>query len=395
MDRIAYFFIGVLALSSCAAPETRKPVDQHATQETVNLYRNLFEVAEKGLMFGHEDDLAYGVGWWAVEGRSDVKETAGSYPAVYGWDLGDIGAERNLDSVRFDDMVRWIREVYERGGVNTISWHLDNPASGGSSWDKTPSVKAILPGGGKHAEYLRSLDAVADFFDKLRSGDKKIPIIFRPFHEHNGDWFWWGKGNCEERDYIELWKFTADYLKDERRINHLLYAFSPDRSRMDLSLGKAAYFWGYPGDDYIDIIGLDNYWDVGSSYNDKTAMESRPELVQSLELISGIAQEKNKPAALTETGAEALTIDQWYTKVLLQPVKENKARIRIAWALVWRNARPDHMYAPYPGHASSADFVEFRNDPAVFFEDDIKGIYSSEVKIEKPEVRQVATHPNE
>jgi len=395
MKKIAYLLTGAFMIASCAGQDDGKPVDQNATPETVNLYRNLFLIAEKGFMFGHEDDLAYGVGWWAEEGRSDVKETAGSYPAVYGWDLGDIGAERNLDSVLFDDMVRWIREVYERGGINTISWHLDNPVSGGSSWDKTPAVKAILPGGEKHAEYLRSLNLVADFFDKLRSGDKKIPIVFRPFHEHNGDWFWWGKGNCEESDYIELWKFTAGYLKNERKINHLLYAFSPDRSRMDLSTGQASYFWGYPGDEYVDIIGLDNYWDVGSTYNKKTVEESKPELVQSLEMISEIAREKNKPAALTETGNEALTIDQWYTKVLLQPVKENRERIRIGWALVWRNARPDHMYAPHPGHPSAADFLEFRNDPIVFFEDDIEGIYAGKVKIIKQEERPASAAQTE
>jgi len=76
-------------------------VDSLATDETVALFTNLRTVSETKVLFGHQDDLAYGIGWVAEAGRSDVKEVCGDYPAVYGWDLGDIQNEANLDGVNF------------------------------------------------------------------------------------------------------------------------------------------------------------------------------------------------------------------------------------------------------------------------------------------------------
>jgi hypothetical protein len=87
------------------------PIDKGATRETINLYRNLRRVLNKGFMFGHQDDLAYGVGWKYEEGRSDIKDVTGEYPAVYGWELGRLEIDQpfNLDSVPFDKMRQLIR----------------------------------------------------------------------------------------------------------------------------------------------------------------------------------------------------------------------------------------------------------------------------------------------
>ncbi len=76
-------------------------VDRKATTETVALYNNLKKRLNKGFMFGHQDDLAYGVGWKYQDGRSDIKDVTGDYPAVYGWELGDLEIDKpvNLDSV--------------------------------------------------------------------------------------------------------------------------------------------------------------------------------------------------------------------------------------------------------------------------------------------------------
>ena len=364
----------IIACSPSNTPDKILPVNKAATPETVALYNNLFRLAEKGFMFGHEDDQAYGIGWWAEPGRSDVKEVTGSYPAVHGWDVGKIGTEMNLDSVRFDDMINWIAQTYERGGLNTISWHMDNLVSGGSTWEKTPTVKAILPGGDAHNLYLDKLQALTEFFRQCKSGDTPVPIVFRPFHEHNGDWFWWGKGISEEEDYIALWRFTADYFKAQG-IHQLLYAFSPDRSRMNLENAHEDYFYGYPGDEYVDIIGLDNYWDVGHGSNKKSLEESREDLIKSLQLITNIAKEKGKVAALTETGSNGIQPDDWFTRVLLEPIRENDETIDIAWTLVWRNRFEDHAYAPYPGHPSAGDFIRFRNDPLTIFEADLQNLY--------------------
>ena len=353
-------------------------IDRKATKKTTQLYRNLRLIAQRGIMFGHEDDQAYGIGWWAEEGRSDVKEVTGSYPAVHGWDLGDLGLTPfNLDTVDFAKMKRWIKATYKRGGINTISWHLDNPKTRGSSWDKTPAVKDILPGGTYHENYLEQLDAVADFLKSCKVGFTRIPVIFRPFHEHNGNWFWWGKGHCTEEEYIALWRFTVDYLKDRKKLHHLIYAFSPDRSRLGLTDGEKSYQYGYPGDNYVDIIGLDNYWDVGHPYNMKPVKEQRQDLVASLQLITRIGREKNKVAALTETGNAMVKESNWFCDRFL-PLLNQENEIQIAWLLVWRNRHLGHFYTPYKGHAAEKDFIRFSEHPRIFFEKDLNNIYRAD-----------------
>ncbi|MFV0330851.1 MAG: glycosyl hydrolase [Dysgonomonas sp.] len=98
--------------------DMKLPIDKNATKETALLYANLHKSLDKGIMVGHQDALAYGHGWYKEDGRSDVKDVTGDYPAVIGWELGhvEIGAEYNLDSVYFSDMKRYIKETYDRGG---------------------------------------------------------------------------------------------------------------------------------------------------------------------------------------------------------------------------------------------------------------------------------------
>src|SRR3982750_84952 len=119
-------FLGILLIISCVVTaQADGPSDKLATKEAVNLYRNLKKLLDKGIMFGHQDDLAYGVGWKYVEGKSDVKEVTGDYPAVYGFELGRIELDHdvNIDSVPFDKMKDYIKKAYELGGVITLSWH--------------------------------------------------------------------------------------------------------------------------------------------------------------------------------------------------------------------------------------------------------------------------------
>ena len=136
-------------------------------------------------MFGHQDDLAYGVGWKYDPGKSDIKEVTGDYPAVYGFELGRLELDHpvNLDSVPFDKMRGFIQDAYERGGVITLSWHLNNPLTGKTAWDPAPgTVASILPGGEKNDLYKSWLDKVADFILSLKGKNgEPIPVIFVRF----------------------------------------------------------------------------------------------------------------------------------------------------------------------------------------------------------------------
>jgi len=344
-----------------------KTVDKKATKETKALYQNLKKIKETGILFGHQDDLAYGVHWKAEKKRSDVKEVCGSYPAVYGWELAWLGnSTHNLDSVSFEKMKRWIRESYKRGGITTLSWHMNNPKTGGSAWDTTGAIKDILPNGSKHEFYKKRLDAVAEFISSLKSRwlfGHSIPVVFRPFHEHTGGWFWWGKPNNSPEDYIALWRFTVEYLRDTKQLHNVLYAYSPD-----IVDSKEQYLECYPGDDYVDILGLDDYHDV-------SAKERLPDLTKRLRMVVELADEKDKVAALTETGYERIPQENWWTDMLLKHIKEDPVASRIAWMMVWRNGRTDHYYAPYEGHSSADNFIKFKEDPVTIFEDDLPKMY--------------------
>lgn len=370
------FVLGLAACGTFRGAGDAALVDPAASPETRALFHSLRDLAPDAVLFGHQDAVAYGVTWEGEEGRADVRDVTGAYPAVYGWDVGhlELGAEANLDGVRFDDMARWILAAYARGGVNTVSWHMDNPVSGGSSWDTTAAVRAILPGGARHALYLTWLDRFADFAGGLRVGPlarfglgERVPILFRPFHEMTGSWFWWGGANTTPEDYVALWRFTVEYLRDERGLDNLLYVYSPDVFETE-----ADYLAHYPGDDYVDVLGLDDYYDVGRA--DGTA-----DLTRRLATLVTLAEARGKLAALTETGVEGVPRDDWWTGVLLRGIKADPVARRIAWVLAWRNANaarsPGHHYAPYPGHPSAPDFVRFYEDPFVLFGDELPPLY--------------------
>ncbi|MGC9353985.1 MAG: glycoside hydrolase family 26 protein [Mariniphaga sp.] len=359
---ILLFLIALLA--GC----TGKPIpsDPKATAETVNLYRNLLKLQKQGMMFGHQDDLAYGIGWVYEDGRSDVKDVVGDYPAVYGWELGhlELGDAYSLDSVHFDKIKSWIKTVYERGGVNTISWHLRNPLTGGSSWDTSSKevVKSILPGGEKHELFKQYLDKMAGFLNGLKTDEGTlIPVIFRPYHEHTGSWFWWGKNLCTVEEYVALWRFTVDYLQNENNIHHVLYAYSTDRFE---SIDE--YLERFPGDDIVDLLGFDLY-DRGPEY--------LPMLKNCAEMLTGMATEKRKIAAVTEAGGPIAENHKWWTGVL-----ETLRPFNLVYFLVWRNPHKPAghgAFAPYKGSPDSENFKAFYNDPKTLFQKEItrKKIY--------------------
>jgi mannan endo-1,4-beta-mannosidase len=253
-----------------------------------------------------------------------------------------------------------------------------HPAGTGSFYDTTAVVHRILPGGDLHHVLKQNLDDAAEYFKLLEA--ERIPILFRPWHEHNGDWFWWCKGSTKEEDFIALWRFTVDYLKTEKGVHNLIYAYSPDRSRIDIDDFNTGYFWGYPGDDYVDLIGIDNYWDLGHPANTTPPDEQFVNLRRTLENVVSIGDSLDKVSALTETGLEALPNPRWWTDIMLTSILSNEKTKRISYFLVWRNAnfereKRDHFYAPYPGQLSAENFVEFKTHPFVLFEDELPDLY--------------------
>jgi mannan endo-1,4-beta-mannosidase len=346
------------------------PADKKATKETVALFQSLYELKNKGVMFGHQDDLMYGYNWWYEKNRSDTKETAGDYPAVAGFELGhiELGGERSLDSVSFAQIAEQIKVHYNRGGVITISWHLNNPLTmqikdsvpvwpHGTAWDVSSKdvVSSILPGGKYHELFNTWLEKLAAFFEGLKD-DKGLPIpfIFRPFHEHSGSFFWWGTNICTDQEYSALWRYTISFLRDKKNIHNILYAYNTDRVT---SLDQ--YMRGYPGDDIIDMLSLDMY-DRGEQFGE--------ELNTALGFVTKEAVTRKKLTALSETG-ERKGMNNWWTTVLLPVV----SKYPVGYVLTWRDAfKTKFSVSGNPIQSYQTDFKAFYNSPKTLFLKDIQ-----------------------
>lgn len=349
-------------------------VDKTATDETVALFYNLKTISKTHILFGHQDDTKRGYDWANEQHlpavsreRSDVKETTGAYPAVYGHDF--IHIANFTDGAWFDyerDIARQLTiDAYNRGGVNTFAWHYDNPVSKGRFyWSDSPveAVSKIIPGGDSIAVFKKSLKEVADFAKTLVGADGRlVPVIFRPFHEFDGDWFWWGKAHCTADQYKQLYQFTVTYLRDSLGVRNFLYAWSPDKNFNS----ETQYLERYPGDAYVDLVGMDNYGDMGTSVAPSVASGK-------LKIVSDYAKGKNKIAALTETGLQNLTQTDWYTGKLLKILQAQK--VELAYVLAWANTK-DAFWTPYKGHAAEADFINFFKSPYLIFGDKIPDMY--------------------
>lgn len=345
----------LLVLSGCCAT----PKD--------DLISTLKTASAEGIpLFGHQDDLMYGHTWNVTKEsdhsmqRSDVLSTAGAYPYVLGLDLGglEIDSPVNLDGNDFNLMREAAVKHYERGGIVTISWHLRNPLTGGDTWDVSSDkvVESILPEGEKHEYFTGWLDRVASYLESLKDSEgHSIPVIFRPWHEHTGSWFWWGTGLCSAQQYNDLWRMTYDYIVNQRGIDWLVWAISPGAEEKNFEAWESRY----PGDAYVDIVGLDGYCDT--SLPQEEAFPSFIDKIRKcLGSLQAFSEGHGKILALTETGYEGLPYDKWWTEVLAPAVEG----IPISYLLVWRNTDEmprgmTHFYAPWPGGPSESDFREY------------------------------------
>lgn len=344
-------------------------VDKNATAETKALYANLWHIATKGFMFGHHDDLWYGRYWYNKQGESDTKAVCGDYPAVFSVDMGPI-----MDN-RYNDAENAIRrrviiEAYDRGEVITMCCHLNNPHTGGDSWDNKSNdvVKSILTEGhATRTKYLQWLDRCADFANNLKGTDGKlIPIIFRPYHEHTQTWSWWGSKCTTEDEFIRFWRFTIEYLRDTKGVHNFIYAISPQMDEVYQD-ARARLTFRWPGDDYVDFLGMDCY-----HYSWKQAFKSN------LDAMSKLSLEKNKPCGVTETGPEGFDWKDYWTDHILACAINQRVSMIVMWRnkYVGNNESDRHFYSVYPGHPSENDFRTMHASEITYFSNDLPDMYT-------------------
>ena len=367
-----FFAVLPLFISYVSVSQNNKPIDVNATKETKNLFRNLQKLSKDHILFGHQHATQYGHGWFGDSDRSDVKSVTGSHPAVIGVDFSGLSGRPDSEIEREKDNLRKvIADTYNRGGITTVAWHFNNPVSKTNFYwnDSTAAaaVKDIIPGGAYNEKYKSILQTIADLAKSTKGLDRKtVPMIFRPYHEFDGNWFWWGKSHCTTDEFKALWRFTVSYLRDSLGVHSFIYAFSPDNK----FTSEAEYLERYPGDEWVDMVGVDNYGDFGR--DGKYDLNAG---IKKLKIVSDYAHKAGKLAAFTETGLESIPNTTWWTETLLKSVRTEK--MQLAYVLVWRNDinSPTHFYAPFPGQVSEGDFIKFYNDPYTLFEKDLRNIY--------------------
>tara|TARA_R110002094_G_scaffold13626_5_gene24233 strand:- start:641 stop:1312 length:672 start_codon:yes stop_codon:yes gene_type:complete len=190
------------------------------------------------------------------------------------------------------------------------------------------------------------------------NNDLGFPIVFRLFHEMDGDWFWWGKNatNHSPQLYIEFYQLAADYIKD--RTNLVLFGWTPNQ-KIDASY--------YPGDTYVDVVGIDVYNPVKSN------------LKSNLIELSTFALDHGKVAILSETGRldYVNTNPTFWTSNILAAIEEGGSDIRIAWALAWFNApwnsSQSDLYIPNSDSSTEVktDFITFYTSPNTLFQQEL------------------------
>lgn len=340
-------------------------VDPNATAETVALFYNLKKLAKTKFAIGQQDafNSFYNNG---SSSESDIKKTTGFDPAVLGSDFMFITDKNNngqannwfyqQEIIITDD----VKEAYGKGMINTFSWHIREPYKEDSFYvsdmtadQKATAFKSILPGGINHAWYKAKLDKVASVFLNLKgSKGELIPIIFRPFHEFDGSWFWWGANFCTPEEYKTAYQFTVDYLKNTKGVHNLLYAFSPDNSYST----SANYLSRYPGDAYVDVLAMDNYGDFGSGQGQAGSDRANAKL----KMISDMAVTKVKIAALTETGYQVTAtipaISEWFSNYLYNALTNNN--IELSYVVFWSNYTSGY-WVPTPTDSNAQDFKTF------------------------------------
>jgi mannan endo-1,4-beta-mannosidase len=348
-----------------------QPIDKKATKETVALFKNLKELSKNHTLFAHQHATEYGHGWSGDENRSDVKSVCGSHPAMIGVDFsGFSGRPKEAVDREKEKLRKNVVDTYNRGGVTTAAWHFNNPVSGGGFYWKDsvslPAVKYIIPGGEAHEKYKDILDEIGDWAKSLKGADGTLaPVIFRPFHEFDGGWFWWGAPHCTKEEFVSLWKFTVSYLRDSLEVHNFLYAFSPIIN----SIPKNNSLNATPATSGLTWLA----WTITATWAATVTLGNIAS--KKLKIVSDYAIKKGKLAAFTETGLESIPDTTWWTETLLKVMK--KDNMQLCYVLVWRNdtRSPTHYYAPFPGQVSVPNFMEFYNDPYTLFEKDLKGIY--------------------
>ncbi|MEK3885233.1 glycosyl hydrolase [Paenibacillus sp. PL2-23] len=252
-------------------------VDSQATEETKALYRYLVDHYGTHILSGQQ----------TLKEALQLNWDYGKLPAIAGFDLIEYSptrVERGSSSREVEDMLQW----HELGGIVTLAWHWNAPSdlidSQEQPWWKgfykegtTFDLAAALadPDSERYGMLLRDIDAIAVQLQRLQ--DAGIPVLWRPLHEAEGGWFWWGAQGPEPAK--ALWRLLYERLTHVHQIHNLIWIWNSEDSA-----------W-YPGDGTVDMVSVDSYPEPGDYNPVSRSYEKLVELVGDKKLV-----------ALTENG---------------------------------------------------------------------------------------------
>jgi mannan endo-1,4-beta-mannosidase len=244
----------LLSTSIISLYAQHQPVNANASPEAKKLLAYLYSISGKKTLSGMHNVL----GRMSVSTDS-VHIITGNYPAIWGGDFGFADSTHDIDNIKYRPLlVGEIKKQHDRGAIIVMSYHQANPFIGepcqfeGGIISKLTDDqwKEILTKGTPlYEKWRKQMDLFAGYLQQLN--DAHIPIIFRPYHEMNGDWFWWC-GRKGPGGFIALWDQLYNYYTKEKHLDNLLWAWTPDKPWPDV----ADY---YPGDATVDLLGCDIY----------------------------------------------------------------------------------------------------------------------------------------
>jgi mannan endo-1,4-beta-mannosidase len=237
------FVLPVVRADSAPANTNANP----SAKTVLNYFTSLEPRKDKRLLSGQFSNFGNGANLRLLE---RIHEKTGHWPALLGIDYADYSSSRS--GLTFAVPNQTAIEYWKQGGLVTVSAHLYNPArtNAGGLRDKGVDLASLLnPDSETHLRWMKELDQLADGLQQLK--DAGVVVLWRPFHEMNGGWFWWGGHDPEV--FIKVWRHMFDYFTETKHLDNLLWVYSPNHGEK-----TAAY---YPGDRCVDLIGLDAYTD--------------------------------------------------------------------------------------------------------------------------------------
>ena len=217
--------------------------NKNSTIETIRLYNYLKSVYGDKVISGQQEST------WTSDGSEYemeyIHDLTGKYPAIRGLDF------MNDD---FDGVVERAIAWHKRGGIVTICWHCGKNFTGNYTDCKEDEItnwdEVLTEGTEANRLFTENMDHAGAALKQLQ--DAKVPVLWRPFHEFDGQWFWWGKGG--EDNFKKLWIYMYNHFTNDLGLNNLIWVLGYSHNGMASNIRK----W-YPGDNYCDIAGADTY----------------------------------------------------------------------------------------------------------------------------------------